>query len=234
MPIDLYATRTCAPSVLVKMVAKHIGVDLNIKIVDMAKKEHLTPEFLKMNPYHKVPTMCDDGFVLFESTAICLYLLNKYKPGSELYPKDVQKRARVDQFMAIVTSCFQPRFSELFRSSLVLRKKPTAEQIKVVEDFALQGLEDMMGSSKFAVGDELTLADLTLVAHLGFMYKERLAFLTNEDKVYRKTVVFLTIASLLACPTTRRPTKNSSKGSPGVFKDRQVKTCGRTAYSCNK
>uniref|UniRef100_A0A0K8RG03 Putative glutathione s-transferase n=1 Tax=Ixodes ricinus TaxID=34613 RepID=A0A0K8RG03_IXORI len=214
MPIDLYATRTCAPSVLVKMVAKHIGVDLNIKIVDMAKKEHLTPEFLKMNPYHKVPTMCDDGFVLFESTAICLYLLNKYKPGSELYPKDVQKRARVDQFMAIVTSCFQPRFSELFRSSLVLRKKPTAEQIKVVEDFALQGLEDMMGSSKFAVGDELTLADLTLVAHLGFMIKTP-AF-NDEDKFPKLWSFYDRVTSGL--PYYEETNKELLEGISGLFK----------------
>ncbi|EEC10833.1 glutathione S-transferase, putative, partial [Ixodes scapularis] len=125
----------------------------------------------RMNPFHKLPTLCDDGFVVFESTAICLYLLNKYAPGSELYPKDVEKRARIDQLMAVVTSCLQPRYHDIYKLYLLLGKKPTAEQLQALEDLALQGLEFMMGSSKFAVGDELTLADLTLVAHLGLVIK---------------------------------------------------------------
>ncbi|CAN7945370.1 unnamed protein product, partial [Ixodes pacificus] len=168
MPVDLYNSSLSAPCALVRMLAKHIGVDLNVKDLNFAKKEHLTPEYLKINPFHKVPTINDDGFLLYESTAVCLYLLNKYAPGSDLYPKDLQKRARVDQVLATVTSFVQPRYAEFYRNSVMLMKKPTAQQVQDLEETALKGLEHLVGDGQFAVGDALTLADLTLVAHLSF------------------------------------------------------------------
>ncbi|KAM7312417.1 glutathione S-transferase 1 [Ixodes scapularis] len=168
MPVDLYNSALSAPCALVRMVAKHIGVELNIKDLNFAKKEHLTPEFLKINPFHKVPTINDGGFLVYESTAVCLYLLNKYAPGSDLYPKDLQKRARVDQVLATVTSFVQPHYAQFYRNSIMLMKKPTAQQVQDLEETALKGLEHLVGDGQFAVGDALTLADLTLVAHLSF------------------------------------------------------------------
>ncbi|EEC12950.1 glutathione S-transferase, putative [Ixodes scapularis] len=168
MPVDLYNLSLSAPCALVRMVAKHIGVELTVKEVNFFKKEHLSPEYLKINPFHKVPTISDDGFVIYESTAICLYLLNKYAPDSDLYPKDLQKRARVDQVLATVTSFVQPCYDEFYRNSAMLTKKPTAQQVQDLEETGLKGLEHLVGDGRFAVGDALTLADLTLVAHLSY------------------------------------------------------------------
>lgn len=55
-----------------------------------------------------VPSLC--------STAICYYLLNKYAPDSELYPKCPRGRARVDQVLATMTSTIQPPFMAFFVS----------------------------------------------------------------------------------------------------------------------
>ncbi|CAN7951931.1 unnamed protein product, partial [Ixodes pacificus] len=109
--------------------------------------------------------------IFVHSTAICLYLLNKYAPDSELYPKDLQKRARVDQILATVTSFVQPRYAEFYATSLRLMKKPTAEQVQALEEGALKGIEALIGDGQFAAGDQLTLADLSLVAHLSFTIK---------------------------------------------------------------
>lgn len=49
MTIDLYIGRVSTPSTFVRMVAKHIGVDLDIKFLSTFKKEHLKPEFVKVN-----------------------------------------------------------------------------------------------------------------------------------------------------------------------------------------
>lgn len=59
--------------------------------------EQNTPDFLKLNPLHQVPVLKDDDFVLTEGCAILSYLVNKFSPGSSLYPVDPQKRARIDQ-----------------------------------------------------------------------------------------------------------------------------------------
>jgi len=55
------------------------------------------PEFLALNPNGQVPVLIDDGFVLWESTAILRYLAGKH--GSALWPADARERALVDQWM---------------------------------------------------------------------------------------------------------------------------------------
>ncbi len=55
------------------------------------------PEFLALNPNGQVPVLIDEGFVLWESTAILRYLAGKY--DSDLWPRDLRERAVVDQWM---------------------------------------------------------------------------------------------------------------------------------------
>ena len=48
------------------MVAKALGIELNLKVVDLQKGEQLKPEFVALNPQHTVPTLVDGDFVLWE------------------------------------------------------------------------------------------------------------------------------------------------------------------------
>jgi len=61
--------------------------------LNLAKKDQKRPEFLKLNPYGKVPVLDDDGKVLFESCIINEYLDEKY-PDPPLMPKDPYQRGR--------------------------------------------------------------------------------------------------------------------------------------------
>ncbi|KMQ84643.1 glutathione s-transferase, partial [Lasius niger] len=97
MPIDLYQLPASAPCRAVRLTAAAVGVDLNLKPLDLTAGEHLKPEFLKMNPQHTIPTLDDNGFYLWESRAIMTYLANRYGKDDSLYPKDPKKRAVVDQ-----------------------------------------------------------------------------------------------------------------------------------------
>ncbi|OTF78713.1 hypothetical protein BLA29_013268, partial [Euroglyphus maynei] len=64
----LYYHPFSGPCRTVSTVAKILNVDLELKKLDFQAKEHLSPEYLKLNPFHKVPTFVDsDGFVLDES-----------------------------------------------------------------------------------------------------------------------------------------------------------------------
>ncbi|CAN7985035.1 unnamed protein product, partial [Ixodes pacificus] len=65
MPVDLYDSTFSSPCTQVRMLARHIGAELNLREVNFTKNEHLSPEFFKINPFHKVPTLCDDGFVIY-------------------------------------------------------------------------------------------------------------------------------------------------------------------------
>lgn len=54
---------------------------------------------MQINPSHTLPTINDNGFILWESRAIMQYLCNKYAPDSTLNPKDPQKRAIVERLL---------------------------------------------------------------------------------------------------------------------------------------
>lgn len=66
--------------------------------MNLFQTEQLKEEFVKINPQHCLPTIDDDGFVLWESRAIAVYLVESRRPaGDSLYPKDAQQRAVINQ-----------------------------------------------------------------------------------------------------------------------------------------
>ena len=98
------------------MTAKMVGVELNLKEINLQTGEHMKPEFVAINPQHNVPTIVDDGFAMNESRAFCAYLVNKYGKDDKLYPKDPQQRAVVDQRMYFDMGVFYYRFGEVYVS----------------------------------------------------------------------------------------------------------------------
>lgn len=77
--------------------------------------EHMKPEYLKINPQHKVPAIVDDGFCLDESRAICTYLINRYgQKVQHLYPEDPEQRAVIDQLLNFDASVIFPNFIRLY------------------------------------------------------------------------------------------------------------------------
>uniref|UniRef100_G3MQM9 Glutathione S-transferase n=1 Tax=Amblyomma maculatum TaxID=34609 RepID=G3MQM9_AMBMU len=164
MAIDLYLVMTREPCVFIRMLAKHIGVEVNLKPMTYDDQGRLPADYSKISPLNKVPAMDDNGFVLYESTAICYYLLNKFAPASPLYPHDLQKRAKVDQILWNVSSFLQPVASSYIRTAIVRRKKLTAKELSAFENTVLRPLQDMIGGKKFVVGNGLTVADIRLVS----------------------------------------------------------------------
>ena len=76
----------------------------------MFEKEHLKSDFLKVNSQHSVPVLNDDGFILTESRAIIIYLIEKFYPkGHSLYPKDAKERAQINQYLQFDAANLSPR-----------------------------------------------------------------------------------------------------------------------------
>ncbi|KAK9887077.1 hypothetical protein WA026_020016 [Henosepilachna vigintioctopunctata] len=94
-----------SPSVrAVLMTANELDVKLELIECNILENEQFQEEFMKMNPAHTIPTLIDDGFIVFESAAIMGYLVNKYGKDDSLYPQDIKKRAVVDQLLHFSTS----------------------------------------------------------------------------------------------------------------------------------
>ncbi|MEO8247812.1 MAG: glutathione S-transferase family protein [Burkholderiales bacterium] len=106
-PMRLYyhPVSTCSRRVL--MTAQHLGTKLDLVLVNLFKGEQNAPDFLKLNPNHRVPVLEHDGFVLWESHAIMQYLADM-TPGQTLYPTDSRARADVNRWLFWCGQDFMP------------------------------------------------------------------------------------------------------------------------------
>ena len=96
MAIKIYGVaRSRAARVL--WMAKELGLDYEHIKVNFSTGETRRPELMALNPNGHVPVIDDDGFILWESMAINLYLAKKYGAGG-LYPSGLQDEARAWQW----------------------------------------------------------------------------------------------------------------------------------------
>lgn len=89
------------------------GIDFEFNSVNTLAGEQHTPEFLKLNPNHKIPVLVDikddKKFILTESTAIIKYLCEELKlSGDWGMPTDTRERARVYEYLNYHTSTTEP------------------------------------------------------------------------------------------------------------------------------
>ncbi|CAH2085190.1 unnamed protein product [Euphydryas editha] len=163
MPVDLYYVPGSPPCRAVQLTARALNLNLNLKLIDMDNGEHLKPEYLKINPQHTVPTLVDDGYPIYESRAIIIYLVNKYGKGSALYPEEPQARALVDQRLYFDIGILYQRFIDYVYPQVYGNAPADKDKLAKVED-ALQLLDTFLEGQKYVAGPNLTLADLSIIA----------------------------------------------------------------------
>lgn len=72
MVLKLYGSAMSTSRVLVTILEKELPYEL--VLVDIAKGDQKTEDYKKLQPFGKVPVLDDDGFIMFESRAICKYI----------------------------------------------------------------------------------------------------------------------------------------------------------------
>jgi glutathione S-transferase len=122
-----------------------------------------TPEYRKLNPNGLVPTIEDDGFVLWESNAIVRYLAAKHSAGN-VWPTDLKVRADADRWMDWCTSTlwpsFRPVFWNLIRTPADKRSQKEIDEGAQKTGEVLARLDAHLAGRKFVAGDQLTIADI--------------------------------------------------------------------------
>ncbi|KAL1505845.1 hypothetical protein ABEB36_005308 [Hypothenemus hampei] len=163
MTIDLYYLPGSAPCRAVLLTAKALDLELNLKLTDLMAGEHLTPEFVKLNPQHTIPTLSDNGFNLWESRAIITYLVNQYGKDDSLYPKDPKKRALVDQRLYFDIGTLYARFADYYYPVIFGSDTYKPDKLEKIND-GMKFLDTFLEGNKYVAGDNLTVADLSIVA----------------------------------------------------------------------
>ncbi|XP_049937466.1 glutathione S-transferase D7-like isoform X1 [Schistocerca serialis cubense] len=161
MPVVLYHFPPSPPSRVALTVAKALGIDVTVKIIDLFKNEHLQEEYLKINPEHMVPAMDDNGLILHDSHVIATYLVSRYGKDESLYPKDVKQRALVDQRLYFEATVLLPRLRATTYPVFFLGKRNVDADARDAIYEALGNLEKYLEPTGWVAGDHATLADIS-------------------------------------------------------------------------
>jgi glutathione S-transferase len=122
MPTKLYEFPMSPFVRKVKVVLAEKKVPFESVPINGLKGENMTPDFLRLNPFHKVPVLQDEEVTLYESTAINEYLEEKY-PTPNLLPKDRANRARARMLEEVFDNYFFPPVMAMFSEKFFTPKE---------------------------------------------------------------------------------------------------------------
>jgi glutathione S-transferase len=119
-----------------------------------------TPDYLKLNPNAKVPTLLDGGLAIWESNTILRYIAAKAK--SPPYPADAGKRSQAERWMDWQLASLNNPYLAMFREAKLEPAKRSADFAAQQKDLGAQLaiLDKSMG--KWVAGDEFSIADICL------------------------------------------------------------------------
>ncbi|XP_014296199.1 glutathione S-transferase 1-1 [Microplitis demolitor] len=159
----LYFGKWSPPSSAVRMTAKAIGLDLNLHEINLLKKEHISEDYLKINPQHTIPVLDDNGFIVSDSHAISTYMIDKYAYNDNLYPKDLKKRTLVNQRLhynsGVLFCCLLGAIKPLARG---WRRTVSSESQEYLEE-AYKYMNTILDGKEWLAGDSYTLADISCI-----------------------------------------------------------------------
>lgn len=144
-----------------------LGVDYELVVVDLSAGAQRTPDYRRLNPNAVVPTLVDGDLVLWESSAILLYLAEKY-PQGDLLPQALAERAQVYKWLVWQPATFNPPRQRLAAELGKPAAAQDAQAIAVLHATIARNLEilaEALGGNTYLTG-RYTLADLVMLPHL--------------------------------------------------------------------
>ncbi|RDJ23101.1 glutathione S-transferase family protein [Bosea caraganae] len=148
--------------------------------VDIAKKEHLTPEFTRINPMRRLPVLeLDDGTALAETIAICRYLESLH-PEPALFGRDAKEQGQIEMWNRRVELGLFSSVMAVFRHShpsmveLEHQVPEWADANRELIDDHLLLLDLQLAANPFLCGELMTVADITAGIAVDFMRPSRI------------------------------------------------------------
>ncbi len=148
------------------LVLEEMGADYELVLVDRKSNAQKSEEYMALNPTGRIPTLIDDGLVLFESAAICLHLCEK-NPQANLMPElGDPNRARFYQWLFYLTTTVQSELIVyIYPSEHTTDQEATAsiveaQEASIIEMFAL--LDKQLEDKEYLVTGNISVCDFFL------------------------------------------------------------------------
>jgi len=162
------AMSTCTRRVLATLAEKQASYEM--VELDFRKGEHKSAENLARQPLGQMPSLEDNGFVLFESRAMMRYI-DETVTGHALTPRDPKGRALMEQWISVESDDYNPAISTIVGQELFVPmmggKTDTAkvEEAKTKLKGVVAVLDKHLAKGPHFVGDQFTLADVTYLPY---------------------------------------------------------------------
>jgi glutathione S-transferase len=198
--IKLYTFHLSTNGRKVHMALEEAKASYEISPVNLMKGEQKSPEYLKLNPNGKVPTIVDDGLVMWESIAILLHLAEKF-PAAKLLPTAAADRARAFQWLVWQPTTFGAPASALFRQ---MRFTPEDKRDQTVIDQArsevtknAEILADGLQGREYLAGT-CSIADMALMPYLHVLAELKMALPAAVNAYHQRLAARPSWAKVLA------------------------------------
>ncbi len=148
-------------------IAEH-NIPVEEQVVALMHAEHYKDQFTAINPSRQVPVLEDGDFRLTESSAILKYLADKV--SSPAYPKDLHKRARVNEMMDWLNTQFYREYGYGFIYPQIFpnNKRPTEAAQQACLEWSKERARNWLGildrhwigpKNQYLCGNDITIAD---------------------------------------------------------------------------
>jgi glutathione S-transferase/GST-like protein len=159
MAIRLYTAAT-PNGWKVSIALEEMGLPYEVRVIDFAASEQKSDWYVRLNPNGRIPTLDDDGFVVFESGAILVYLAEK---TGKFLPRDSHGRSRVLQWLMFQMSGIGPMMGQVnvFARYFPEKIQPVIDRYRR-ESLRLFGVLDRQLAEHEYIAGEYSIADIAL------------------------------------------------------------------------
>lgn len=158
----------------VQWALEEVGLSYRFHALDQTAGELDSEEYARISPFHQVPVIDDDGFVVAESAAILLYLAEK---AGRLIPTDVQGRTLVMQWCFAAVSTVAPTLQCIETIEIFDREKTATkvlDETRKLADRWFRGVERRLEGREWIACPEFTVADIAMASVLRTIRKTAL------------------------------------------------------------
>ncbi len=158
---------TCTRKVLATL--NETKTPFDFTVIDFAKGEHKQPAHMARQPFGQVPALDDDGFKMYEARAMARYI--DAKAGGPLTPKDLQGRARMEQWISVETENFSSHAMKFIYHSVFKREQLPEVLTKAGTglDVAYGAMERQLTETPYLAGETLSIAEYCYAPYLEYL-----------------------------------------------------------------
>ena len=182
-----YAPGAC--SLASHIALEESGIPYETERLILQNGDQRKPEYLKLNPRGRVPTLVVDGKILTENVAIMTYIAGGY-PKAGLWPKTTWEQAQALSMMTWIANTVHPAYGHLLRPERYVDDAPHQEAVKAKGRTAFEGylreIDKLLEGREWAIGNHFTVVDGYLVVF--YRWGNRQGMPVRDMKNYTRLV----------------------------------------------